>query len=1115
MNWEEEIRELENSEDALRKGERVHPGVRVNVLFLIRLQTQMVERLCMLPNMAVARWSCPRANFAGYRQNMPGLWMVTWFLILLFITGWLSTKALGQTADLDVRVLPPNHSLQVPRSIAPLVLAFDQKDKGSPVQTTNQDRGVDATQYSVVRIGVLANRGKEICFSEWSATADYLSRQLMPRRFQIVPLDFSEVRTAAEQHRVEFLLVNSSMYVTLEYYGLVYRIATFQQPPIQGEGPLPMFGGVIFCRADRKDIHSLRDMVGKRFAAVEPASFGGWQAAWREFKQLGIQPERDFAQLVFLGTHDAVVEDVAKGQVDGGTVRSTQLERMALEGAIDLSRFRVLRGPLTSSSEYPFLLSTRLYPEWPFAAIKGTDLDLGKSVSSALLRMDANDPAAKASRGAGWAIPQDYASLHECLRELQLPPYENYGKVTIGQAIAQYWGFILSALAVAMTILVLTFMTWRRGARLNNSLVALRANAEKMDSIFRAAPTGIGVTVDRTIWEANDRLCQMTGYSQEELIGKNARLLYPSDEEYDSVGRDKYKDIAEKGTGTVETSWIRKYGEVINVLLSSTPINPEEHSYGITFTALDITDRKRVEAELREEEHKYRALFEAANDGIFLSDETGFVDCNQRGADMYGLPKEDVIGRHPADLSPERQPDGRLSSEVASEKILAALKGQPQWFQWQYLRSDGLALDSEIALNPVEMGGSVLLQAIVRDITERKRTEEERRGLEERLQRAEKMEALGTLAGGVAHDLNNVLGIVVGYSEMLLDDLDESSQARSNTMEILKGGQRAAAIVQDLLNLARRGVHNRQVLNLNAVIMDCQKSPEFANIFSYHSNVQLKTDFEADLLNISGSSVHLAKSFLNLISNAAEAMPNGGTLTAKTRNKYIDKPISGYDEVKEGDYVVLSVSDTGEGIPVGNIKRIFEPFYTKKVMGRSGTGLGLAVVWGTVKDHHGYINVDSEEGKGTTFTLYFPVTREELSPEKVAVSPSEYMGNGESILVVDDVKEQRDLASAMLQKLNYRVSSVPSGEEAVEYIEGQAVDLVVLDMIMDPGMDGLDTYMKILRIHPRQKAVIVSGFAETERVRKAHELGAGAYVKKPYVLEKLGLAVREELDRPA
>jgi len=180
-------------------------------------------------------------------------------------------------------------------------------------------------------------------------------------------------------------------------------------------------------------------------------------------------------------------------------------------------------------------------------------------------------------------------------------------------------------------------------------------------------------------------------------------------------------------------------------------------------------------------------------------------------------------------------------------------------------------------------------------------------------------------------------------------------------------------------------------------------------------------------------------------------------------------------------------------------------------MGRSGTGLGLAVVWGTVKDHHGYINVESEEGKGSTFTLYFPVTREEITSEHIAVPISEYMGKGESILVVDDVREQRDLAAGMLRTLNYNVASVSSGEEAIAYLKDHQAELIVLDMIMDPGMDGLDTYKKVLEIRPNQRAIIVSGFSESDRVIAARDLGSGAYVRKPYIKEKLGLAVKNEL----
>jgi signal transduction histidine kinase len=410
-----------------------------------------------------------------------------------------------------------------------------------------------------------------------------------------------------------------------------------------------------------------------------------------------------------------------------------------------------------------------------------------------------------------------------------------------------------------------------------------------------------------------------------------------------------------------------------------------------------------------------------------------------------------------------------------------------------------------------------LSPAVEREIAEAKsraesrRIKEEQQIMVERLQRAEKMQALGLLAGGVAHDLNNVLGIIVGYAELVLGSVDKLSTHRRHLENIMNGGLKAAAIVDDLLTLARRGVPVSSILNLNTIINNFQKSPEFDNLSYSHPAVKIKTDLDTELLNISGSSVHLNKSLYNLISNACEAMAKGGTLTIKTNNQYLDRPISGYDEIHAGDYVVLSVSDTGEGISEADMKRIFEPFYTKKIMGRSGTGLGLAVVWGTVKDHNGYINVLSEKGKGSTFTLYFPVTREEIPAEDVAIEISEYIGQGQSILIVDDVKEQRELATDMLSELNYIVSSVKSGEEAVPYLKDHKVDLIILDMIMDPGMDGLDTYTSIIKIHPRQKAIIVSGYSESDRVKTAKVLGVGAYLRKPYIKEKLGMAVKKEL----
>ena len=397
------------------------------------------------------------------------------------------------------------------------------------------------------------------------------------------------------------------------------------------------------------------------------------------------------------------------------------------------------------------------------------------------------------------------------------------------------------------------------------------------------------------------------------------------------------------------------------------------------------------------------------------------------------------------------------------------------------------------------------------EIEQRKQAEKERAVLESKLRRAQKMEALGTLAGGVAHDLNNILSGIVGYPELILLDIPAESPLRNPILTIKNSGEKAARIVEDLLTLARRGVAATEVVNYNQIIKDYLKSPEFKNLKTYHPHVDFATKMDGDLLNIMGSPIHLSKTLMNLVSNAAEAMPSGGTISIATQNRYLDRPIRGYDDIDEGDYVVLTIADTGIGIAPNDIDRIFEPFYTRKVMGRSGTGLGMAVVWGTVRDHAGYIDVRSAQGQGTSFTLYFPVTRQSLEITQKEVSFDDIKGHGQHVLIIDDVSEQREIAGKMLSRLGYRVSSVPSGEKAVEFLEDHTVDLLVLDMIMNPGMDGLDTYRKIKQIRPSQKAIIASGFSENVRVKQAQQMGAGDYVKKPYTLEKIGLAVKNQL----
>jgi PAS domain S-box-containing protein len=552
---------------------------------------------------------------------------------------------------------------------------------------------------------------------------------------------------------------------------------------------------------------------------------------------------------------------------------------------------------------------------------------------------------------------------------------------------------------------------------------------------------------------------------------------------------------------------------------ASTSLMKDAEGQRIGFRGIlrDVSDRKRTEKALKESEEKYRTLFEDSLEAMSLTQQGNIVDVNPAWLRLHGFEdKKKVIGMDIIDVI---HPEDR---KILAERRRMWPKMKERAYQLRDVRKDGSPVDVEVYSSWISLGGKGTILATLHDITERKRAEEEKRDLEEKLRHSEKMEAIGTLAGGIAHDLNNILSGLVSYPELVLMDLPEDSHLRRlpedshlrrSILTMQKSGQKATAIVQDLLTLARRGVVVTEVMNLNNIVSEYLISPECGKLKEFHPNVKLQTDLEADLLHILGSPVHLSKTVMNLVSNAAEAMPSGGTIFISTENRYVDSPIRGYDHVDEGDYVILTVSDSGIGIPAEDIRKIFEPFYTKKAMGRSGTGLGMAVVWGTVKDHRGYIDIQSAKGKGTTFTIYFPVTRKELSKDKSRLSIKEYMGKGESTLVVDDVEEQREIASGMLKRLGYSVTAVSSGEKALDYMKDNSVSLLVLDMIMDPGIDGLETYKRILEFHPGQKAIIVSGFSETDRVKEARRLGAGAYLTKPYSLEKVGLAVRDELDR--
>lgn len=525
-----------------------------------------------------------------------------------------------------------------------------------------------------------------------------------------------------------------------------------------------------------------------------------------------------------------------------------------------------------------------------------------------------------------------------------------------------------------------------------------------------------------------------------------------------------------------------------------------------------ISERKKSEQALQESEQRFRLIAQSTNDI--------FYEWNIESGELNWFGDIDsVLGYDAGEIKHTLEdwldlihPDDKLLLDDAI--LLHKESTQNIDYTYRVICKDGSVRFWNDTATPVPdlYGKPKKWIGGISDITERMKAEEEMKNLQIKLQRSQKMESLGLLAGGVAHDLNNVLSGLVSYPELILMNLPENSKFRKPIETMQQSGHRAVAIVQDLLTVARGVAIAKETLDLNRIVSDYLDSPEFKRLEQFHPAVTFRTNLDGDLFDIIGSQVHLSKVVMNLVSNASEAIENGGNVTISTMNRYVDRPLRRYDDITKGEYAVLSVSDDGSGISSPDIERIFEPFYTKKIMGRSGTGLGLAVVWNVVQDHEGYIDVKSDKN-GTTFDLYFPVTREYIPSQDSAMPIEVFKGSGETILVVDDEEIQREISCNMLNRLGYKTQAVSSGEGAVEYLKKHTVDLLLLDMIMDSGINGRETYESVIKIHPDQKAVIVSGFTETDEVKAAQKLGAGKYVKKPFTLQKIGFAVKEELEK--
>jgi two-component system cell cycle sensor histidine kinase/response regulator CckA len=509
---------------------------------------------------------------------------------------------------------------------------------------------------------------------------------------------------------------------------------------------------------------------------------------------------------------------------------------------------------------------------------------------------------------------------------------------------------------------------------------------------------------------------------------------------------------------------------------------------------IDITERKTAEKALRDSEEKFRRIAERAFDVILTTRLDGVITyVSPSVRRVFGYAPDDMAGKTIMAFALQSDVGEliRASAEIAEGKHIESRR-------YHLRKKDGSTALVEMNALPVYKESMVVGgQAILRDITETKR-------LQEQELRAQRLETAGQIAGQVAHDFNNLLAPLVAYPEFIRDGIPSDHPSLGYLDAIESAANKIAEINQQLLTLGRRGHYTQDILYLNTVIPECLR-----DIGPLPDTLSIKLDLGADLMCIAGGSAQIHRVLTNLLANARDAMNDSGVITIRTENCYIDDAMIAFSRIPIGEYVRVTVCDTGCGIPDHLLPNIFDPFFTTKTTDKErGSGLGLSVVDAVVRDHGGYVDLSTQVGAGTSFFLYFPITRESVDESCV----EQASGGTETVLVVDDDEIQRDVSARILGKLGYQVTVVAGGEEAVKFLKKHPQDLLVLDMVMPSGIDGAETYRLALDVNPSQRAIIVSGFSETDRVLQAQALGAGAFVRKPVTAKSIAAAVRNELD---
>jgi len=620
---------------------------------------------------------------------------------------------------------------------------------------------------------------------------------------------------------------------------------------------------------------------------------------------------------------------------------------------------------------------------------------------------------------------------------------------------------------------------------------ALKKSEQELKSIFRAAPTGIGVICDRVIQQVNDRFCEIIGYSKNELIGQNSRIVYSTDEEFEYVGQEKYRQISKKGTGTVETKLRKKDGEIIDVLLSSTPLDLDDLSKGVTFTALDITYLKTKELDLLESQEKYRSMMDAMDDAAYI--------CS---------PEYLIEYMNPAMVK-------RSNREATGENCYNVIHGLAEKCSWcthekimhgEIIKTEIISPKDDkpyyISNSPVfHADNSVSMMSVFRDMSEMKK-------MESQVQQSQKMESIGTLAGGIAHDFNNILFPIIGHSEMLIEDIPEDSPFRGGLIQIYTGALRASELVKQILTFSRQGDGELKLMKMQPIIKEALKLIRS----TIPTTIEIEHNIQAECGVVKADPTQIHQIIMNLATNAYHAMEEaGGELKVSLKEIQLGESDVISPEMEPGTYACLSVTDTGKGMNKELIGKIFDPFFTTKEQGK-GTGMGLSVVHGIVKSMGGALQVYSELDIGSEFKIYLSIEKNSFDKQNIQMHET-IQGGIERILLIDDEEAIITMEKMMLERLGYQVTTLTSSIEALEAFRAapDKFDLVITDMQM-PNIPGDQLAIELTKIRADIPILLCTGFSDPLSEEKAASLGINGFLLKPIVMNVLSRKIREVLD---